>query len=202
MCGVVYQNKNHHMACQFTFACDNVADVVREPDMWDRAKKIAKAMLDGQLWLPEVGKSTHYHAYWVHPSWVSEMKKMYKFGVHTFYRPRAWGDGSDAPSWGTPAQTAEISAELDRSRQEHGRAVGSHGATLARGPARYPGLRKPSGPPGPIRNAALQRMVSPDRGWDLHADALISCDHLRWGARPALEIFVIAGGIEGVHERD
>ena len=68
--------------------------------MWDRAKKIAKAMLDGELWLPEVDKSTHYHAYWVQPSWVSEMKKMYKFGVHTFYRPRAWGDGSDAPSWG------------------------------------------------------------------------------------------------------
>jgi hypothetical protein len=40
------------------------------------------------------------------------MKKMYKVGVHTFYRPRAWGDGSDAPSWGTPAQTATISAEL------------------------------------------------------------------------------------------
>jgi len=112
VCGVVYQNKHRHYACQFTFACDNVADVVREPDMWDRARKIAKAMLDGQLWLPEVGKSTHYHAYWVHPSWVSEMKKMYKFGVHTFYRPRAWGDGSDAPSWGTPKQTAEISAEL------------------------------------------------------------------------------------------
>jgi spore germination cell wall hydrolase CwlJ-like protein len=112
VCGVVYQNKYHHMACQFTFACDNVADVVREPDMWDRAKRIAKAMLDGQLWLPEVDKSTHYHAYWVRPSWVSEMKKMYKFGVHTFYRPRAWGDGSEAPSWGTPAQTAEISAEL------------------------------------------------------------------------------------------
>jgi Cell Wall Hydrolase len=112
VCAVVYQNKHHHLACQFTFACDNVADVVREPDMWDRAKKIAKAMLDGQLWLPEVGKSTHYHAYWVRPSWVSEMKKMYKFGVHTFYRPRAWGDGSEAPSWGTPAQTAEISAEL------------------------------------------------------------------------------------------
>ena len=92
--------------------------------MWDRAKKIAKAMLDGQLWLPEVAKSTHYHAYWVRPSWVSEMKKMYKFGVHTFYRPRAWGDGSEAPSWGTPAQTAEISAELAGSqREEFGRAV-------------------------------------------------------------------------------
>ncbi len=117
VCGVVYQNKHRHLACQFTFACDNVADVVREPDMWDRAKKIAKAMLDGQLWLPEVGKSTHYHAYWVRPSWVSEMKKMYKFGVHTFYRPRAWGDGSEAPSWGTAAQTAEISAKLAEAAQ-------------------------------------------------------------------------------------
>jgi spore germination cell wall hydrolase CwlJ-like protein len=112
VCGVVYQNKNRHLACQFTFACDNVRDVIEEPDMWDRAKRIAKAMLDGQLWLPEVAKSTHYHAYWVRPSWVHEMKKTYKYGVHTFYRPVAWGDGSEAPSWGTAAQTAAISAEL------------------------------------------------------------------------------------------
>jgi len=112
VCGVVYQNKHRHLACQFTFACDNVADVVREPDMWERAKKIAKASLDGKLWLPEVGKSTHYHAYWVRPSWVNEMKKMYRYGVHTFYRPRAWGDGKDAPSWGSAEETAKISAKL------------------------------------------------------------------------------------------
>ena len=56
VCGVVYQNKHRHLACQFTFACDSSPDVVREPDMWERAKKIAKAMLDGQLWLPEVGQ--------------------------------------------------------------------------------------------------------------------------------------------------
>jgi spore germination cell wall hydrolase CwlJ-like protein len=125
VCGVVYQNKHRHLACQFTFACDNVADVVREPEMWDRARKIAKAMLDGQLWLPEVGKSTHYHAYWVHPSWASEMKKMYKFGVHTFYRPRAWGDGSEAPSWGTPAQTAQISAQLAEAARSSAEQTGS-----------------------------------------------------------------------------
>jgi spore germination cell wall hydrolase CwlJ-like protein len=112
VCGAVYQNKHRHLACQFTFACDNNPDVIREPEMWERAKKISKAMLDGQIWLPEVGKSTHYHAYWVRPSWVTEMKKMYKFGVHTFYRPRAWGDGNEEPSWGTPAQTAALSAEL------------------------------------------------------------------------------------------
>jgi spore germination cell wall hydrolase CwlJ-like protein len=112
VCGVVYQNKHRHLACQFTFACDNYADVIREPDMWERAKKISKAILDGQIWLPEVGKSTHYHAYYVHPSWVNEMTKLWKFGVHTFYRPKKWGDGSDEPSWGTPQQTAAISAEL------------------------------------------------------------------------------------------
>jgi hypothetical protein len=125
VCGVVYQNKHRHLACQFTFACDNVADVVREPDMWDRARKIAKAMLDGQLWLPEVAKSTHYHAYWVHPSWVHEMKKMYKFGVHTFYRPRAWGDGSEAPSWGNQAQTMEISAKLAEAGRSSAESSGS-----------------------------------------------------------------------------
>jgi spore germination cell wall hydrolase CwlJ-like protein len=112
VCGVVYQSKYRHFACQFTFACDNGADVIREPEMWERARKIAKAMLDGLLWLPEIGKSTHYHAYWVRPSWVAEMRKMYRYGVHTFYRPRAWGDGQDAPSWGSPQQTAAISAEL------------------------------------------------------------------------------------------
>jgi len=112
VCGVVYQNKHRHLACQFTFACDNVADVVKEPEMWERAKKIAQASLDGRIWLPEVSKSTHYHAYWVRPSWVNEMKKMYKTGVHTFYRPRAWGDGKDAPTWGDAAETALISAKL------------------------------------------------------------------------------------------
>ena len=33
VCGVVYQNKHRHLACQFTFACDNNKDVIREPDM-------------------------------------------------------------------------------------------------------------------------------------------------------------------------
>jgi hypothetical protein len=117
VCGVVYQNKHRHLACQFTFACDNNKDVIREPEMWERAKKISKAMLDGRIWLPEVDKSTHYHAYWVRPSWVNEMKRMYKTGVHTFYRPRAWGNGSDAPSWGTAAETAAISARLAEAAQ-------------------------------------------------------------------------------------
>ena len=41
VCGVVYQNANRHNACQFTFACDGIPDVVTEPDAWERAKRIA-----------------------------------------------------------------------------------------------------------------------------------------------------------------
>ena len=112
VCGVVYQNAHRHLACQFTFACDGVPDVVTEPDAWLRAKRIAADMLDGKLWMPEVAKSTHYHASWVHPDWVNEMKRIYRLGVHTFYRPRAWGDGSNEPSWGdaktTEAETKAI----------------------------------------------------------------------------------------------
>lgn len=92
VCGAVYQNAHRHLACQFTFACDDVKDVVREPDMWVQAKEIAAEMLDGKLWLASIGRATHYHAYWVHPSWVREMRKLDKIGVHTFYRPRRWGD--------------------------------------------------------------------------------------------------------------
>ena len=112
VCGVVYQNANRRLACQFTFACDGIRDVVREPEAMERAKKIAAQTLDGKLWLPEVGKATHYHAYWVHPWWVRTMRKLDRIGVHTFYRPRRWGDGADAPVWGDAASTTEVVNKL------------------------------------------------------------------------------------------
>jgi spore germination cell wall hydrolase CwlJ-like protein len=112
VCGVVYQNAHRRFACQFTFACDRVRDVVTEPEQWDRAKKIAREMLDGRLWLPEVNRSTHYHATYVRPYWVREMKKNYKTGLHVFYRPRQWGDGSEVPSWGNAQETAEVASKL------------------------------------------------------------------------------------------
>ena len=112
VCGVVYQNAWRHNKCQFTFACDGIPDVVTEPDAWVRAKRIAADMLDGKLWMPEVAKSTHYHAYWVRPTWVGEMKRMFKLGVHTFYRPLNWGDGAEEPKWGDAKLTAELAQKL------------------------------------------------------------------------------------------
>jgi hypothetical protein len=112
VCGVVYQNARRHLACQFTFACDGRSKAIHEPDAFERARRISKAALDGTVWLPQIGKATHYHAYWVHPGWTREMSKLDRIGVHTFYRPRRWGDGADKPAWGTRQSTAEVAARL------------------------------------------------------------------------------------------
>jgi spore germination cell wall hydrolase CwlJ-like protein len=112
VCGVVYQDAHRHLACQFTFACDGIPDRVDEPDAWKRAEEIARDTLDGKLWLPDVGKATHYHAYWVRPVWIREMRKLDRIGVHTFYRPRNWGDGAAAPVWGDAATTAEAAKKM------------------------------------------------------------------------------------------
>jgi len=109
VCGVVYQNASHYLACQFTFACEHKnLNRIDEPDMWAQAKRIAKDTLDGKIWLADIGHATHYHAYWVHPSWVHEMTRLDKLGVHTFYRPRAWGKGDYEPVWGAPPDTAKV----------------------------------------------------------------------------------------------
>jgi spore germination cell wall hydrolase CwlJ-like protein len=110
ICGVVYQNAHRRFRCQFTFACDGLPERVDEPVAWERAKHIARDALDGNFWLNDVGKATHYHARWVHPWWVHEMRRLDRIGVHTFYRPRNWGDGSNSPIWGdaeAPATAAK-----------------------------------------------------------------------------------------------
>jgi hypothetical protein len=40
------------------------------------------------------------------------MRKLTRIGVHSFYRPRRWGDGEQAPSWGSAAAAAEMAAKL------------------------------------------------------------------------------------------
>ncbi len=136
VCGVVYQNAGRHLACQFTFACEGKdLNKIDEPDMWEQAKQIANDMLDGKIWLAEVGHATHYHAYWVHPSWVHEMTRLYQLGVHTFYRPRNWGDGDDEPVLGRSAgddrehQSRQPAASAARSRGAVGKSPAESAAT-------------------------------------------------------------------------
>ncbi|MGH6728451.1 MAG: cell wall hydrolase, partial [Pseudolabrys sp.] len=99
VCGVIYQNARHHLVCQFTFACNGRRKVINERASWARAKRIAKETLDGRLYVRAVGTATHYHATYVHPYWVHEMRRMAREGAHLFYRPYAWGSGADEPIW-------------------------------------------------------------------------------------------------------
>jgi len=96
VCETVYQNAHRHLACQFTFACEGKKLVVNDQPAWTRATRIARDMLDGKLWLNDVGKATHYHANWVKPAWVREMRTLQRIGVHTFYRPRKWEEAERA----------------------------------------------------------------------------------------------------------
>jgi spore germination cell wall hydrolase CwlJ-like protein len=86
ICGVVYQNRHRHLACQFTFACEGKALRIGESEAWERAKRVASAVLEGKTYLADVGGATHYHADYVRPYWARRLKKMDVIGRHIFYK--------------------------------------------------------------------------------------------------------------------
>jgi spore germination cell wall hydrolase CwlJ-like protein len=88
ICGVVYQNRHRHLACQFTFACEGKSLRITDRESWATAKRVADAVLEGRTYLAEVGSSTHYHADYVRPRWSRKLKKMDVIGRHIFYQLR------------------------------------------------------------------------------------------------------------------
>jgi len=87
ICGVVYQGQMRK-GCQFSFACDGRSDNPRNKDQWTLAQSLSKRIMSGELWLPEVGYSTFYHANYVSPRWARRMNKVDKIGAHIFYKKR------------------------------------------------------------------------------------------------------------------
>lgn len=87
ICGVVYQGQMNP-GCQFSFTCDGKTDNPRNDAQWAQAQDIARRIMAGELWLPEVGYSTYYHANYVSPYWKGSMSKIDKIGRHIFYKKR------------------------------------------------------------------------------------------------------------------
>jgi len=87
ICGVVYQGQMRK-GCQFSFACDGNTDTPKNNDQWELAQDLSKRIMGGDLWLPEVGYSTFYHANYVSPRWARSMSKIDKIGRHIFYKKR------------------------------------------------------------------------------------------------------------------
>jgi spore germination cell wall hydrolase CwlJ-like protein len=103
ICDVVYQKA--HQRCQFSFACSAKSHVINERSAWARANRIAAQMLAGGMYDPALGTSTHFHASNINPGWMHEMRKIVRYGSHSFYRPIAWGSAAKYPVWAN--QTAQ-----------------------------------------------------------------------------------------------
>ncbi|HTJ56108.1 MAG TPA: cell wall hydrolase [Devosiaceae bacterium] len=88
ICAVVFQDAGHRDACQFSFACDGRPEVINEKQPWAQAEDIAQKVATGELYLPEVGDATHYHATYVYPDWAPRLKRVTKIGMHIFYKFR------------------------------------------------------------------------------------------------------------------
>lgn len=86
ICGVINQGTGRKFACQFTYTCDGMAEVVHEKRAWNRVSKIAAMMIDGANTNLTHG-ATHYHTRAVRPSWSRSFARTASIGVHYFYRP-------------------------------------------------------------------------------------------------------------------
>jgi len=88
ICGVVYQNRRHYNACQFSFACAGKSLRIDEPDAWRQAVRIAGEVTNGKTYVSDIGGSTHFHANYVRPRWARRLEKMDVIGHHIFYKLR------------------------------------------------------------------------------------------------------------------
>ncbi len=85
ICGVVNQGTGRKYACQFTYTCDGIPEVVNEPRSWDRVGKVARLLIDGAPRKLAKG-ATHYHTRAVNPNWAQVYPKVAAIGAHLFYR--------------------------------------------------------------------------------------------------------------------
>lgn len=83
VCGVVKQSGGG--GCQFSWFCDGLSDKVSDGTAWDRAAKIARAMLDGAPRALTDG-ATHFHTPAVNPNWSRRFTLTTRIGSHIFYR--------------------------------------------------------------------------------------------------------------------
>jgi hypothetical protein len=87
ICGVVFQGQQKP-GCQFSFACDGRTDAPRNDAQWGLAQDLAKQIMAGEHWLPELGYSTYFHATYVSPYWRGGMSRSDRIGRHIFYKKR------------------------------------------------------------------------------------------------------------------
>jgi spore germination cell wall hydrolase CwlJ-like protein len=97
VCAVVYQDRNHPFACQFSFACEGKSLRIEEPAAWATATRIAQAVVTGANYNPKVVEALNYHANYVYPFWAPSLRRVDRIGAHIFYAMRVgmnWAPGA------------------------------------------------------------------------------------------------------------
>lgn len=85
VCGVINQGTGRKYACQFTYTCDGIKEVIAEKATYARLRKVAKLMLS-DMQKPLTKGATHYHTKAVRPKWSRVFPRTATIGVHHFYR--------------------------------------------------------------------------------------------------------------------
>jgi spore germination cell wall hydrolase CwlJ-like protein len=85
ICGVVYQGSERATGCQFTFTCDGSLRARPRGRAWDRAQRLATAVMLGYT-RPVTQQATHYHTNAVNPVWSAGLVETTTIGTHIFYR--------------------------------------------------------------------------------------------------------------------
>jgi spore germination cell wall hydrolase CwlJ-like protein len=97
VCAVVYQDRNHPFACQFSFACEGKSLRIEEPAAWATATRIAQAVVSGVNYNPKLVEALNYHANYVYPFWAPSLRRVDRIGAHIFYAMPAglnWAPGA------------------------------------------------------------------------------------------------------------
>ena len=71
--------------CQFSWYCDGKSDVPNDNLAWETALMVSNGVYYGNL-DDFVEGATHYHAYYVNPSWASSKTYITRIDDHIFYR--------------------------------------------------------------------------------------------------------------------
>ena len=71
--------------CQFSFWCDGKPETIKDEDAYFWATEVAQAVMVGTLYDTTQG-ATHYHAYYVQPSWSKKFTRTVRINDHIFYR--------------------------------------------------------------------------------------------------------------------
>ncbi len=85
VCSVVYQGHERATGCQFTFTCDGSLNHRPRGRAWDRAKRLATAVMLGYT-RPITQRATHYHTTAINPVWSAGLVETTKVDSHVFYR--------------------------------------------------------------------------------------------------------------------